>query len=463
MTEAKTSPPAPERHTAGKSSAAPTAETSWLIGRGRLAQSLLLEEAGPSRLTRAAALVIGSMVLALIAWASVTEITEVAVASGEVLPDGSVKRIQHLEGGIVEEIRVREGDLVEAGQVLVRLSGATLQNEIDQLHARLTALGLQAAQLRAVVNGTSLDYALADSRFQDVAQIQRELLMSKREAVEAQANVLRQQIKQRQADLALLADQEETTRRQIKYLSEQVSLRSQLFDKGLTSRVTMLDNQRELARAEGQLAELLGQVRSAGEAIAEAESRLAELDTRMRVDASEQLGAVTAEIVELREALEREEERLQRLDMRSPVRGIVQNLQTETIGGVIGAGSTVLEVIPLDSERIVEARISTTDIGFISVNQPATVKVTTFDYTRYGGIEGEVERISATTVDDEDGNPFYRARIRLAKNYVGTDRTRNLLVPGMTVTADIKTGQKSLTEYLLKPIYRSLSEAFRER
>ena len=113
MTEAKTSPPAPDRQSAGKSSAAPTAETSWLIGRGRLAQSLLLEESGPSRLTRAAALVIGSMVLALIAWASVTEITEVAVASGEVLPDGSVKRIQHLEGGIVEEIRVREGDLVE--------------------------------------------------------------------------------------------------------------------------------------------------------------------------------------------------------------------------------------------------------------------------------------------------------------------------------------------------------------
>ena len=139
------------------------------------------------------------------------------------------------------------------------------------------------------------------------------------------------------------------------------------------------------------------------------------------MDASEQYAQVLGEIAELKDTIELKNDQIRRLDIRSPVTGIVQELQTETVGGVIAPGSTVLEVIPNDAALFVEARISTQDIGFIYVNQEATVKVTAFDYTRYGGIDGTIQGFSATTVQDEEGNTFYRARIKLAKNYVGDD------------------------------------------
>ena len=138
-------------------------------------------------------------------------------------------------------------------------------------------------------------------------------------------------------------------------------------------------------------------------------------------------------------------------------------MQTETIGGVVAPGSTLLEVIPIDAKLIVEARVLSRDIGFVRVGQAALVKVATYDYTRFGGIEGKIGTISATTFQDDKGNPFYRARIQLDKNYVGDDPTRNLVIPGMTVLADIRTGNKTVLAYLLKPIVRASGEALRER
>lgn len=439
------------------------ADEGFLVGRGALAQSLMLEERGPSHLIRLAALFVGVMVCMFIAWAAVTEITEVVVASGEVSPIGSVKRVQHLEGGIVKEIFVGEGDLVEKNSILMRLDDAGIQPELEQLSTRLANLELQAQQLSAVSDGQDFDIEKIDPRYQEIARSQAEVLNAKREASDAQAEVLRDQLRQRRNELALLRDQVKGNRRQIEILEQQVNMRHELESKGLISKVILLNDQRELARAESALAELVGKQRTAQNAIDEAESRLEEMDTRLRMDAREQYAQVLAEVAELKETIQLKQDQINRLAIRSPVQGIVQELQTETVGGVIAPGSTVLEVIPNDADLFVEARITTQDIGFIYVGQEAQVKVTAFDYTRYGGIDGVINGFSATTVQDEEGNTFYRARIRLAKNYVGDDPERNRVLPGMEVITDVKTGKKTLLEFLLKPVVKALSESFRER
>ncbi|MGB0682592.1 MAG: HlyD family type I secretion periplasmic adaptor subunit [Magnetovibrionaceae bacterium] len=441
----------------------PVPDGGWLMGRGRLAQSLMLEERGPERPIRIAALVIGLMVLGFIVWASFTQITEVVITSGEVSPEGSVQRVQHLEGGIVRQIMVREGDIVEEGQVLVELEASGTLPEREQLRARLAGLELQARALRAAATGEDADLALDDPRFAALVESQLVAFRTKQNANEAQAEVIRLQIAQRKSDLKLIQGQERSSRRQIGILNEQVSMRKDLESKGLISRVILLNDQRELARAEQNLAELVGQKRTAREAITEAESRLLELEARIRAEASEQLGQIEAEIAELRESLLQTEDRVARLAIRSPVKGFVQEFQTKTIGGVIAPGSTVLEVIPLEVELIVEARVTPKDIGFIFVGQESNVKINTYDYTRFGGIDGKIEWLSATTVEDESGDAFYRAKIRLDKNYVGEDPEANLVLPGMTVIADLKTGQKTLIEFLLKPVVRAFNEAFRER
>ncbi len=169
------------------------------------------------------------------------------------------------------------------------------------------------------------------------------------------------------------------------------------------------------------------------------------------------------ERAELRAALARAEDRVQRLAVRAPVRGTVKGPLTETLGGVIAAGATVMEIIPSDAALIVEARVQTRDIGFVHAGQAVRIKVATYDYTRFGSIDGKVDTVSATTFQDEKGNPFYRVRVTLAHNYVGQDPAASRVMPGMTVLADIRTGEKSVLAYLLKPVLRVSGEALHER
>lgn len=461
--------PAPDDQQAGRSARrdggddnAPT-DDARMKGRKRLAQSLMLEEQGPGGIIRVAAVLIFALVTAFIFWSSYTQITEVVIASGEVSPVGSVKRVQHLEGGIVKEIRAREGDVVEAGEVIMVLEPSTAMPERDQMIARLTGLRLEADQLRSIMTGRTVSSKTVDPRYQRMATVQLEVVAAKKEAILAQLEVMERQISQKISEKQLLRGQQSSLEEQIGLLTQQVEMRMELMRKGLQPRLVMLDNERELARTQGQLAENKGEQQRTRGAIAELESRKSELHARMSMEAAEALGKINNQIAELQEAVGQVEDKVTRLQIRSPVRGILQNFLTETVGGVIAPGATVVEVIPLDADLVVEARVKTEDIGFVFIDQRANVKVVTYDFTRYGGINDAIERISATTLEDEKGNPFYRAFIRLDKNYVGDQPDRNLVVPGMTVIADIRTGQKTLAEYLLKPIYKAFSEAFRER
>lgn len=428
-----------------------------------LAASAMLEESGMPRLVRLTLLASVALVAAFLVWAAVTHVSEVAVTTGEVVPSGRVRRVQHLEGGIVAEIAVRDGDVVDAGQTLLRLDGTRAAAELDQIRARQAALILERERLAAFGTGREPDFTVAGPGHDDLAETQRTIYRTAVAAREADREVLERQIAQREADLVVLDERQAALQQQSALLAEEMDMREHLYRENLSSKVVYLDIKRKVAQVRGDLAALLGERQRVQGALDEARSRLAALDTDLRREALTEMGRVTAELAEVHESLARLEDRVARLTMTAPVRGVVQGLSVNTIGGVVAPGDTLLEVVPLDAELVAETRISPQDIGHVHVGQDATVKVAAFNFARYGSIPGVLEDISASTFVDDQKRPFYRGTIRLERPYVGADPKRNRVLPGMTVQADIDTGDKTLLQYLLKPVYAATDVAFRER
>jgi len=428
-----------------------------------LAQSVILEEAGSSGLIRVAMITISLVICAFLGWSAVTNVDEVAVTSGEVVPAGQVQAIQHLEGGIVRDILIQEGELVEKGKVLMRLDPTSSLAELDQMQARRIGLTLQAERLRALGTGREPVFNLEDERYENMMDDQQTIYESQMDAAENRRETTLKQIDQKRSELEVFGEQEETLARNADILEEELLLRESLFQQGLTSKVVYLDIKREVNKARGDLAKLVTDRQRAAEALAEVRSRLAELETDAREQALAQLGEVTGELAQVNESLDNLRDRVRRLDIVAPVRGIVKGQQVYTVGGVLPAGGVVLEIVPLDKELIVETRITTRDVGHVRIGQPVTIKVTTYDFARFGGITGELRDVSASTFLDENGEPYYKGTVSLDRGYVGFDPEQNRVMPGMTVQADIKTGQKTLLAYLLKPVYSSVSTSFRER
>lgn len=428
-----------------------------------LAQSVFLEEAGTANLIRTATITISVTIVGFIVWAWLTRVDEIAITSGEVVPSGQVQTVQHLEGGIIAEIKINDGDRVEAGQILLRLDPSAVLAERDQARARYANLRLQAERLRAVASGTKPDFSTVGSAFPDLVEDQRAIYEGTLEATANRQAVLRNQIEQRKSEFEVYGEEDQTLRRNLEILQEEFLMREILFKKGLASKIVYLDVKRQLNQAWGDLEKLKSERQRTLEALAEARSRLVELESDLKENALAEMGDIRGEIAQLGESMARFDDRVRRLEIRAPVLGIVQGLKTHTIGGVIPPGGDLLEIVPLDKELIVETRISTRDVGHVEVGQLVKVKVTTYNYARYGGITGQLEDISASTFLDEQGEPFYRGIVTLDRGYVGYDPERNRVMPGMTVQADIQTGEGSLLEALIKPIYSSVSQAFRER
>ncbi|KXJ56295.1 MAG: hypothetical protein AXW12_00850 [Thalassospira sp. Nap_22] len=428
-----------------------------------LSHAVLLEEGGISVFVRSAMVMLSVGFLALIAWSATTEIKETAITFGQVMPTSAVNKIQHLEGGIIEQIMVRDGDLVEKGQVLIRLKADGAQAELSQTETKLGNLQLEAERYRALAEGREPDFTTLMVQYPELAQNQDEIYRIQTELDANQSEILEVQIKERNAELAQLSEQEATLRKSVDLLSQEVTMRRSLYEQGLNSKVLFLNIQRELNEAQGNLSGVIAEKARARETIAEANLRLNELEKTQREEAITELGRLGGEIAQAREALRKLRDRVDRLEIIAPTRGYIKGLQFTTIGGVIAPAQVVMELVPVDDVLIAETRISTEDIGHVHLGQPVTVKVSAFDFIRYGGITGELVSISASTFVDEDGRPYYKGKVALEADAVGEGASAQKIIPGMTVQADIQTGERTLLQYLLKPVYVSLDQAFSER
>lgn len=404
----------------------------------------------------------GFIALGLI-WSSITQIRELTVAPGEIRPSGSVQLVQHFEGGIVSEIYAKEGEIVEAGAPLVRLRPNAAEADLAQLKIRRANLQMSKERLTALIEDRQPDFGILASQHPKLAKQQMEQMQTAHIQKEKERETLALRIEQRESELEALKLQTASLKKQVVIQQGQLKIKQDLLKEGLVSRVALLDSKTAYQRTIAEAASIKGQRKSAEKQYHEARVALLELDANTKKTLQEERLKTSAELAELNETVGKQQDKVTRLIVRAPVRGLVQELPQKAIGEVVKPGDLVAKVVPLNQELVAEVQVQPADIGHIKLGATTEVKVTTYDYARYGAITGKLQHISATTFQTEKGEPYYKAVIALDKSFVGSGKSKRDVLPGMVVQADIITGAKSLTKYMLKPVYRSLDIAFSER
>jgi len=393
--------------------------------RAEMDRSLAMGEADDVRLVRSTRIIWAfALILAIaLVWAYFATLDEVSTGNGRVVPTMREQVIQSLEGGILAELNVRQDDIVEPGQILARLDPTQTESNVEESAARYRAARAKSARLMSEVNQTELSFPDELKAYPDLIAAETELYQARQKSLQETLEWIAQSI-----DL----------------VSRELQINETLSSKGAASSV-------EVIRLKRQLAELqLKQVEARSQYI---------------VEAREQLAQANAEVEALSSVIRGRADTLARTTIRSPVRGIVKNIEVSTVNGVIPPNGRLMDIVPLDDQLLVEARISPRDIAFIHPGQRASVKITAYDYAIYGGLEGKVTSISPDTIQDET-NPnvyYYRVFVHTDQDALVNEAGKRFeIMPGMIATVDIHTGSKTVLEYLIKP-FNKAQEALRER
>ncbi|UTF61351.1 HlyD family type I secretion periplasmic adaptor subunit [Gilvimarinus sp. DA14] len=401
------------------------------------------------------------IVIALIVWASMAYIDEVARGQGKVIPSSQTQIVQSFDGGVVQEILVDEGQVVEKGDVLMRIDPTRFLSSLRENQAQYLSLRAKAARLKALVSGAPLEIpaevmdtepALADNE-NTLYQSNLEQLYQQTSQAEAQLNQRKEELNEIEARLTQVE-------RAFELSSQELAVTRPLLGSGAISEVEVLRLERDVANAEGELNQARAQRERVLAAIAEARNKLEQVTLSAKNEWREELSEALAKLSTLSESSAGLADRVKYADIRAPVRGTVQRLFINTEGGVVQPGSEVLEMTPLDDQLLIEAKIPPKDIAFLRPGQEAMVKFTAYDFTVYGGLEGQLEHISADTITDEDDQTYYLVRVRTRE--ASFDEALPI-IPGMTAQVDILTGKKTILSYLLKPILRAKQNALTER
>lgn len=429
-----------------------------------LSQAVQLEESVNPHIIKVTMAMISMAIVVFLVWAGFTNINEVARTPGEAVPFGYQQTVQHLEGGMVKNIAVREGDIVEKGQVLVSISDAGLREDMDRALSKQLSLDMQTERLRAFAEERAPDFTQFETEGVTAKMIadQQAFFTAMTDARETEKQIIRDQIAQKKQAIGSLETERNTVRQNLAIANDVFSRRQKLNAKGYVSDIQVLEDRRSVNTARGEIKALENEILVAKEEIKEFEGRLESLSARHRDEANQKLDLVLAERAQNSELINKIENRIARLDVRAPTHGLVKGLAVNTVGSVVQPGQTIMEVVPLDKPLEVQVKISPQDIGHLKVGQAVQVKFSTYDFSRYGFVKGTLDQISATTFQGDKGERFYQGRILLDQNYVGNDPD-NVVMPGMTVMADVITGEKTILQYMLKPIHLSMKTAFTER
>ncbi|GGX90332.1 HlyD family type I secretion periplasmic adaptor subunit [Litchfieldella qijiaojingensis] len=400
-------------------------------------------------------------VIAMGVWSYFAKIDEVTKGMGRVIPSSQTKIIQSYDGGVVENIEIEEGQLVSPGQILMRIDPTRYASSYREGVARSLALKAKAERLSALTT----DQPFIPSRevideSPRLAAHERELYETSKQELEEQRTIAREQLIQRREELREAEARRDSASRTLNLASRELGLTRPLLKSGAVSEVEVLRLERDVSSARGELNQAAAQVSRLQAAVEEAQSKIREvaleMQNRWRNELSETLGQLAA----LEESNVGLQDKVSMAEIRSPVAGTVQRLHVNTLGGVVQPGQEVVEIVPSDDKLLVEARIAPQDIAFLRPGQPATVKLTAYDYSIYGGLAAELNHISADTITDEEGNTFYLVRVRTQAGEVGSDLA---VIPGMTAQVDIMTGKRTVMQFLLKPVMRAWNDSLGER
>lgn len=401
-------------------------------------------------------------IVVLLIWANFAVLDEVTRGEGKVIPSRQVQVLQSMDGGIVSDILVKEGQTVRIGDLLLKVDPTRMVSSLRENQSQHLALLAKAARLRALAEGTRyIPPPQVTKEAPEIAEQERALFESRRAELDATIGVARQQLSQRNQELVSVRAKREQAAQSYSLTARELEMTRPLAKSGAISDVELLRLERDVARYKGERDSANSDIPRLEASIAEATRKVQEVELTFRNTARSELSETNAKLGALSEGSTALEDRVKQTEIRSPVNGTVKQLKVNTVGGVVQPGKDVIEVVPSDDALELEARVLPRDIAFLRPGQKALVKFTAYDYATYGGLDATLERISADTVLDEKGNAFFLVRVRTLSTSIGKQQLP--IIPGMVAEVDILTGKKSVLSYLMKPILRAKAQALTER
>lgn len=405
-----------------------------------------------------------AFVVGIVVWAAFAGIDEFTRGEGRVIPSRSVQLIQNLEGGIVAEVFVREGQIVKRGEPVIRLDSIGFSSSLRETEVNQSQLQAKATRLKAEAEGKDFPEAQLLSVLLDgPVYAEKNLFLARQLENMASSQIIVQQITQKKQELSEIAAKGMQLSRSYRLLKEELDLTQPLVAEGAVSRV-------ELLRLLRQANDLKGELEAVNLSTPRIESSLVELEQTLKAQksafksqAQADYNDVKAELSRLQETTQAIADQVDRRVVKSPVTGTIKQLFVKTLGGVVQPGMDLLEIVPSEDSLRIETKIRPADIAFMHPGQKATIKFTAYDFSIHGGLQGEVVNISPDTILDEEGESFYLVQIETESSFLGAESEPLPIIPGMTVNVDVLTGKKTVLDYILKPILKTKQLALRER
>ncbi|RWN21291.1 MAG: HlyD family type I secretion periplasmic adaptor subunit [Mesorhizobium sp.] len=422
----------------------------------------------PPLFASASIFIIGALFVVFVAWASFAEVDEIARGDGKVIPASKTQIIQASEAGVVQEIAVTIGQVVKKNDLIIRLDNTLNTSSLGEQQAKARALEVRIARLKYEQAGNLSGPFPCPQDIQSVApQIcdnEQKLLIARRGNFDNKLSVLKSRLDQRERELAEAQANSDRLTKNLVVSDQEAKLVDAMVKKGLMARTEQLRVEREQTELNGQL-NLAGEtIKKIKSSITEAQLQVEELGLQLQQEALDDLTQALAELSVVDETIRGATDKVARTDIRSPVDGIVNTLELNTVGAFVQPGAVVAGIVPTSETLLVEARVSPRDVAFIRPDQEALIKVTAYDFSIFGGIEGKVSNITADSlVDQKTGEPYYQVRVATDKSTLQRDGKAYSIIPGMICSVDIKTGRKTILHYLLKPINKAREEAMSER
>lgn len=423
-----------------------------LRGRGGLQASVLL-------------LAVVLFIVAAIIWASMTEIDDVTRGDGRIVPSQNVQVIQSVEAAVLLALHVAEGDLVAPGDILMELDSTLMSSQLDQERLRATAIRARIARLEAELADAPYLELPADlvAASPSVAASELALFDARRVEFDAETAVLDRQRVQRMQDYEEGLVDRSIAAETLSLIAEELAIMAPLVERGVEPEITLLALRRSMAEWQGREVRAAAALIRLSAALGEIDSRLAALHARADAQARGEMALATAELAELQTRLPALEQRVTRAELRAPLRGVVNRIMLTTVGGVAQAGDALVEIVPIDDALLVEAYLRPSDIAFLYPGQPVRVRITAYDASRYGSLEGEIQRIGADAVQRPDRDEMvFVVEVRTFTNILDAEGAALQIVPGMIAEVDILAQKKTVLDYILRPVVRVRDAAFRD-
>ncbi len=418
----------------------------------------------PSQQARMLSLATGLFIFIFVLWAAWAEVDEVTRAEGKVISSQRTQIIQNLEGGILQEVMVREGQNIAKGTPLARLDNEMAASTYRDALSKSLENTAAIVRLEAELSGE--DPIFSEDTLRDAPQViadQKSIMAARKLQRESEIVLLRSQYEQRLQEVEEQLARKRAVDRNLALAIEQRNTVLPLLQRKNYSRIEFLNLEQEVANLEGELDGLTVSIPKSQAAADEALQRITFREAELDAAITEEINERRAELNSLKETLSAGSDRVTRTVVRSPVNGIIKQIHLNTIGGVVKPGEAIMEIVPMDDTLLVEVKVRPSDVAFLHPDQKAMLKFSAYDFGVYGGLEGVLEQISADTIEDKQGEVFYLAKLRTHKTGISYRGESLPIIPGMTATADILTGRKTILDYILKPILKAQQNALRER